>query len=222
MGSHQMTARSSNLFVVIRLYSWLAIFGLAVAAAEKPLYENDFENAKPGPPPEDMMILSGDFSIKQDGTNKFLELPGTPLDSFSLQFGPAATNSVSAAATIRAVGKGRRYPTFGIGVYGVAGYRLQVSPGKKALEVYKDQTLLGTVDYEWKSGEWLTLRLRSEQLADGRWKISGKAWIKGTPEPATALIQADDHPEQPPSGRASIFGSPFSSTPIQFDDLLVE
>jgi len=220
----RVSGLASVLIRAIRVSLLLFVPGLALNlfAAEKPLYQNDFETAKPGPPPEDMMVLSGDFSIKQDGTNKFLELPGAPLDTFSVQFGPAATNSVTAAATIRGVGKGRRYPTFGVGVYGVAGYRLQVSPGKNALELYKDQTLLGTVEYEWKSGEWLTMRLLAEQLTEGRWKLTGKVWLKGTPEPATALIQAEDRPEQPPSGRASVFGSPFSVTPIQFDDLLVE
>jgi hypothetical protein len=169
-----------------------------------------------------MMVLSGDFSIKQDGTNNFLELPGSPLDSFSVQFGPVETNGVTAGATIRATSRGRRFPTFGVGLYGVAGYRLQVSAGKRTVEIYKDQTLLRSVAYEWKSDEWLSVRLRAEPIAEGRWKLTGKVWGKGTPEPGGWLVQLDDSPEQPPSGRASIFGSPFSGTPIQFDDLLVE
>ena len=211
----------SLLFVFIRVHSWF-VLALAAAAAEKPLYQNDFEAAKIGPPPDDMMVLSGDFSVKQDGTNKFLELPGTPLDSFSLQFGPSGTNATTAGATIRATGKGRRFPTFGVGVYGVAGYRLQISPGKKALELYKDQSLLKSVAYDWKSDEWLVLRVRGQQTADGRWNVTGKVWQKGSAEPSTWLIQVEDAPEQPPSGRASIFASPFSGTPIDFDDLLVE
>ncbi len=217
-----MKCDRSILFVLVRVNSWLGFMALAAGAAEKPLYQNDFEAAKIGPPPEDLLVLSGDFSVKQEGTNKFLELPGSPLDTFSMQFGPPETNSVTAGATIRATGKGRRFPIFGVGVYGVAGYRLQVSPGKNALELYKDQALLKTVAYEWKPNDWLTLRLRAERTTEGGWKITGKVWPKGNAEPSSWLIQVEDKPEQPPSGRASIFGSPFSGTPIQFDDLVME
>ena len=42
-----------------------------------------------------------------------------------------------------------------------------------------------------------------------------------TPGVPIRLIEADDTPEQAPSGRASLLGSPFAGTPIHYDDLLL-
>jgi hypothetical protein len=186
------------------------------------LYENDFEKAETGKVPADMLVLDGNFSVKADETNKFLELPGAPLDSFSLQFGPAETNSVSVSAVIRSSSKSRRFPTFGVGLYGVAGLKLQVSPAKKALELFKDQTPLVSAPFEWKSGEWTIMQLRARHGAGDTWKVEGKAWAQGDPEPSGWTISTDYKSESPLSGRPSLVGSPFSGMPIQFDNLRVE
>src|SRR6267378_1283345 len=135
---------------------WLVVFGLGLRAfaAEKTLYENNFENAEVGKVPSEFLVLDGGFTVKEEGGDKFLELPGAPLDSFAVQFGPAENSTLGASARIRGTAKGRRYPTFGLGLYGVAGYRLQVSPAKKALELYKDQELKATAVFDWISGQW--------------------------------------------------------------------
>src|SRR6266581_4934640 len=206
------------------LFVFFASLGLCVGASV--LYENDFEKADPGKLPEDLSVLDGNFTVKADPTNKFLELPGAPLDIFSLQFGPAETidlsvSALSVSAIIRSTAKGRRFPSFGIGLYGVAGFKLQVSPGKKFLELYKDQSLLASVPFDWKSGDWTNLRLQARQTTNDIWKAEGKAWPQGAPEPSTWMISAEHKPDSPLSGRASLFGSPFSGTPIQFDNLTV-
>ena len=202
--------------------AWITLctLSLSVLAQTKPLYENNFEKAEVGKVPEDFLVLEGGFAGKEEGGNKFLELPGTPLDSFAVQFGPAESSNVAVSARIKGAGKGRRFPVFGVGLNGVAGYKLQLSPGKKLLELYKDQELKASVAYEWKSGEWTSLRLQISKTKDGAWKVEGKAWLQGSPEPAQWLLTADEK-EEPSAGRASIFGSPYSGTPIQFDDLVV-
>lgn len=138
----------------------LAGRGLAAAGDAKPLYEMNFEQAKTGAVPEDFLILDGGFEVKQEEGNKFLELPGAPLDSFGALFGPSEKSDVAVSARIRSTNKGRRYPTFGVGLNGQSGYKLQVSPGKKALEIYKGDTVAASVPYDWKSGEWTMLRLQ--------------------------------------------------------------
>ncbi|MEY2428274.1 MAG: hypothetical protein QOJ40_1159 [Verrucomicrobiota bacterium] len=193
---------------------------LPLLAQTKPLYENNFEKAEIGKLPEGFLALDGAFVVKQEEGNKVLELPGAPLDSFSVQFGPSESSDVAISARIKGTAKGRRYPTFGIGLSGVAGYRLQVSPAKKLLELYKDQDVKAAVPFEWKSGEWKQLRLQVRKAKAGEWKIEGKAWLPGTPEPGTWMISAGEK-EEPTAGRASVFGSPFSGTPIQFDDLVL-
>src|SRR4051812_32447324 len=101
------------------------------AAEAKKLYENNFEKAEVGKVPEDFLVLDGGFAVQQESGNKFLELPGAPLDTFGLLFGPTETNNVSASARIFGTGKGRRFPAFAVGLNGVGGLKLQVSPAKK-------------------------------------------------------------------------------------------
>src|SRR6266705_5565560 len=112
------------------------------AQQAKPLYENDFEQAALDKVPDDFLVLDGQFAVKEEGGNKFLELPGAPLDSYGALFGPTETEDISVSARIFGTGKGRRYPTFGVGLngQGTSAYRLQVSPAKKALELFKGDT----------------------------------------------------------------------------------
>ena len=204
-----------------QVIGWVTICSLSLSAfgQNKPLYENNFESAEVGKVPDDFLVLNGGFAVRAEGANKLLELPGSPLDSFSLQFGPSGNSEVAVSARINGTGKGRRFPTFGIGLNGVAGYRLQVSPAKKLLELYRDQQLKGSIPFDWKSGEWTNLRLQVRKDKAGGWKIEAKAWATGSPEPAWMI--AVDENEDPPTGRASVFGSPYSGTPIQFDDLVI-
>lgn len=193
---------------------------LSLLAQTKPLYENNFEKAEIGKLPEGFLALDGGFVVKEEEGNKVLELPGAPLDSFSVQFGPTESSDIAISARINGTAKGRRYPTFGVGLNGVAGYKLQVSPAKKLLELYKDQEVRATMAFEWKSGEWTHLRLQVRKSKAGEWKVEGKAWLPGNTEPEAWMIAADEK-EEPTAGRASLCGSPFSGTPIQFDDLTV-
>jgi len=190
------------------------------SAAVRILYENDFEAIEVGIAPKDFMVLNGEFAVQSDGTNKFLELPGAPLDSFAAQFGPAEGDNVAVRARILGTARGRRGPTFGVGLGGVAGFKLQVSPGKKAVEILRDQESKITAPFDWRTGEWTHLHLQLRKEKDGRWQIQGKAW-QGAQEPQdwTVVLQ-DDNP--PIAGRASVLGSPFSGTPIRFDDLKVK
>ena len=185
----------------------------------KPLYQNDFEKTTVGKLPDDFLVLDGAFTVQQEGANKYLELPGAPLDSYGLLFGPVEKEGVTASARIGATAKGRRFPTFALGLNGVGGYRLQVSPAKKLIELYRADAVKTNAPYEWTSGEWTHLRIQVRKTASG-WKIEGKAWPEGKPEPANWLISADDS-EELPAGRAGVFASPFSGTPIKFDDFLV-
>ena len=205
-----------------QIIGWIGILSLGLTAfgQGKTLYRNDFEKTELGRVPQDFLVLDGAFSVKEENGNRLLELPGAPVDSFGVQFGPAETENIAVSARIRSTAKGRRYPSFGVGLNGVAGYKLQISPAKKMLELYKDQELKQTLPYDWKSGQWTQFRLEVRKLKEGQWKIAGKVWVEGSPEPKEWMIAANET-EAPASGRASVFGSPFSGTPIQFDDLVV-
>jgi len=185
------------------------------------LYENNFEKAEAGKLPGDFMALAGDFTVKRDGSNQVLELPGSPLDSFAVQFGPTETADVAVEARIFSTAKGRRAPTFGVGLGGVAGYKLQIAPGKKSLELLKDLEMKVSLAFDWQSGSWTHLRLQILKVNAAAWKIEGKAWPDGGVEPKDWMVVADET-QEPVSGRASVLGSPLAGTPIWFDDLSVE
>jgi hypothetical protein len=196
----------------------LAIGTLAARADDaKPLYENNFEKAEVGKVPDDFLVLDGGFAVKEEGGNRFLELPGAPLDSYGVLFGPTEKGDLEVSARINGTKKGRRFPTFAVGLNGQGGFRLQVSPGKDVLEIFKGDESVANVPFEWKSGEWTLLRLQVTKSGDG-WKVAGKAW-QGATEPTKPMVEFTDK-DEPPAGRASIWGSPVSTTPIDFDDLV--
>ncbi|MBI5384267.1 MAG: hypothetical protein HZA90_06225 [Verrucomicrobia bacterium] len=204
--------------------------GLCVAAASfgaeevkpaaKAAYENSFEKAETDKVPDDMMVLDGAWAVKAEGGNKFLELPGAPLDTFGVLFGPAEKENLAVAARAFGTSKGRRQPVFGVGLGGVGGYRLLVAPGKRAVELWKGDDIVASAPVTWESGGWTMLKLQLRKAKDGEWTVEGKAWKEGAAEPAAWQISHAEKVE-PASGRASVWGSPLSGTPIRFDDLKV-
>jgi len=206
------------------LASWietnLAKDAASGGSAAKPLFAQSFDGLPDGPPPGEFMVLDGGFTVKHEGTNGFLELPGAPLDSFAVQFGPAEKENLAVTAQVFGTNKGRRTPTFGVGLGGVSGWKLQVSPSKRVIELLRDQESKASKEFEWKGGTWTQLRLQLRKLKDGEWRVEGKAWPKGEAEPKEWQI-AFDEKEEPIAGKASVFGSPFAGTAIQFDELRV-
>lgn len=193
----------------------------AAAFAAEPLFTEDFSKSAVDSTPQGLMIMSGGFTVKEEGGNKFLELPGSPLDTFGALFGPAPqTVDASASARFLSSKKGRKFPTFGVSLHGVGGYRLLVSPGKKALEIYKGDVPIANVPYEWQSDKWTHARIQVRQKGDGC-VIGGKAWTEGSAEPDKWMITHEEA-AAPKPGRAGIWGSPYAGTPIRFDDLKIE
>ena len=148
------------------------------------------------------------------------ELPGAPLESFGFLFGPSEPSGVTSAARIQTSRSGRKFPTFGIGVNGASGYRLQVTPAKKAVELFKGDTVAATAPFDWKSGEWTELRLSVRKVKDDEFAVEGKAWTAGTAEPAAPVV-AITEAKVLPAGKSGAWGMPFAGTPIRFDDLKV-
>jgi hypothetical protein len=200
---------------------WLAGLSCGPSAqAAEVRYENNFEKAEVGKVPDDFLVLDGHFAVKEEGGNRFLELPGSPLDTFGVLFGPTEKDGVAVSARIFGTGKGRRYPAFAVSLSGVGGYRLQVSPAKKLVELYKSDVVKTTAPFEWVPAKWTRLKLQVRKANSGEWKVEGKVWQEGTEEPKSWPISFDEK-EEPIAGRGAVWGNPFSETPIRFDDLTV-
>ena len=206
---------------MIRYFLTFLLLGCIASAAEpKKLYENNFEKAQLEKVPEDLLVLDGGFAVKEEGGNKFLELPGAPLETYGVLFGPTEAANVNITAKIFGTSKGRRFPAFAVGANGVGGLKLQLSPAKKQVEIFKGEEAVASAPYNWDSGTWTLLRLQVQKVKDGEFKVQGKAWKEGTKEPEQWLIEQTISGDLP-AGRASIWGNPFSGTPIRFDDLSV-
>ncbi len=166
--------------------------------------------------PKEFLALAGEFAVGVEGNAHYLELPGSPLDTFGALFGPSSAEPCILEGRFHGTKTGRKFPTFGLSLRGAGGYRLQVSPGKGLLEIYKgDEPLIGAA-FAWQSGSWTTLKLTLRKEGTG-WVIEGRAWSEGA-APATPQVRWEV-PGDLPAGRAAIWGSPYSGTPIRFDDL---
>ena len=189
-------------------------------ATETPLYSNDFEKAAEGEPPKEIVILNGAFEIKAVEGNKVLELPGDPVDSYGVLFGPEGQAYLKVQARIYATSTAKRMPEFGVGLGDSNGYKLWLMPATGQLQILKGEEVVAKAEYpSWKTGAWTVLKLQARSDG-GKTVVEGKAWPHGQSEPAGWSIRHEDGAE-PPKGRASAWGVPFSSTPIRFDDLVV-
>lgn len=189
-----------------------------------PVYQNDFEKVEAGRLPDDFMVILGEFAVKDLGTNKVLELPGAPVDSYSVLFGEVTNSNVAVEARVFGTAKGRRMPVFGVGLGGVAGYKLQIAPSKKAVDLVlgdgEQQSIVASAPFNWGSGAWTQCKLQVRKTGAGAWCVEAKAWKTGEAEPKDWLLSFDAK-EEPITGRASALASPLSGTPIWFDDLKV-
>lgn len=199
---------------------WMLFAVLRGWSAAAPDFAEDFSKLPVGKLPDTFLVLDGQFSVREEGADRFVELPGAPLESYGVMFGPAKKENWGAKARLRGTGQGRRFPVFGLSLNGVAGYRLQVAPAKKAVELLKGDEVRASAPLTWESGTWTQLRVQVRKAASGGWVVEGKAWKDGTPEPATWMVTWNDT-EEPVSGRAAVWGKPFSGTPIHFDDFEV-
>jgi len=204
-------------FLSLTLIS-ITLLGADSATTAPSAYFNDFQKVPLGKPPNDLLIMNGEFTIAEENGSRFLELAGDPLDTFGLLFGPADRNTLDVSAKIWADVTGKRLPEFAIGSNDAGGYKLWLWPAQATIELRKSDETKASKPFVWKPATWLRLRLRVRQLDSKHWRIEGKAWPDNAPEPKDWLLSFDDT-EEPAPGRASIWGEPFSGKPIRFADL---
>lgn len=200
--------------------TWMGLGLAAVGAMGATVFEEKFD-ALPGTElPEAILVLDGQFRVVKEGGNGVLELPGAPLESYGLLFGPAAVSGREVQARIHGTKSGRKFPTFAAGLNGVNGYKIRVSPAKNAVELVQgnDLEVRATAPYKWNSGEWTRMRLQVVPSGTGV-RVQAKVWQEATEPEAWTLTH--ESPTAPPPGMAGVWGMPFSGTAIRFDDLKV-
>ena len=197
-------------------------FLLCLAAAEAPKieYSNDFEKVEPGKLPKELMVFPGDakFTVEQEPGNRFVRVRPTPVDGFGVLFGADDAATTSVEARIRATSLKKRFPEFGVGLGGTSAYRLWLMPATGELQLLKGEDVMARKPCEWKSGTWTRFKLHLQPAGAGKWKLAGKAWPDGSPEPAEWMLTWEET-EKPMPGRASVGTSPYPETAVDFDDL---
>src|SRR5437867_11852347 len=105
-----LSLSKQRLFVGLVMLGTLLLQGCKTVRGPmaRPLYENNFEKADLDKVPDDFLVLDGQFAVKEEGGNKFLELPGAPLDAFGVLFGPTETQGLAVSARIFGPSKRRR------------------------------------------------------------------------------------------------------------------
>ena len=198
----------------------------AAPAGDAPLYTNDFANTAPGKLPDDQfLVLAGEFEVKDVDGGRVLELAGAPLGSFGMLFGPTPEAAVgSVGARVWGAASGRRFPEFGVGSNDAGGYKLWLMPRRKQVAIRKGDETVATGAYQaWQSGTWTRFRLEVAKGdgGGGAFAVRGKVWADGAAEPKEWTVRFDEK-DDPPVGRASVWGHAYSGQPIRFDDLSVE
>lgn len=237
--SHDGCAHYQTMKTLLTLSGFLAVC-LHAACCSEPLYQNNFESVAVGSEPEGFLVIDGQFAVREFEGGKVFELPGSPLESYGFLFGPnfsfndAGTKfkigakpeeslelgGASVSARAQSLKKGRRFPTFSVGLCGVSGYKLRVAPMKRAIELVRGDNTVASRDFDWSSGAWTKLKLQV-RVMDGKWIAEGKVWNESDAEPSDWQLRHETT-EKPNPGKASAWAAPFSGEPIRFDDLVVK
>lgn len=207
-------------------YLCLSVFigGSILLAQNQPSdlpYRIDFQQSEIGKVPQELKVLSGEFAVRQEGQNRFLELGTSPLNTFGLFIGPDRAVDVSITARLRSLPTGKRFPEFGVGLGGAGGFQLWLMPTIGELQLRQGKSELVKAPLAWKPGEWVHLKLEVRKTGENSWLITGKGWLEGQTEPTEWMIRHEPT-AAPPNGRASLWGAPYSEKPIQFDDVRIE
>ena len=72
----------------------------APSSTNTSLYQSNFDQTPIGKIPEDFMVRDGAWAVREEHGQKFLELPGTPLDTFEVQFGPTKPDNIAVSTAI--------------------------------------------------------------------------------------------------------------------------
>jgi hypothetical protein len=205
---------------------------LTLAAADNPAppaasrpQKFDFQELAPGEVPDDAFMATDQdakFLIVADGENKMLELQGQPIVDGGMLVGKSVRGACTITARIKATGKRRTHPRFGVGLHGISGPRLRVVPATKSIEIVKTsekEEAVATAPYTWTSGTWTRLELSVKPAAGGNGSlVEARIWEDGKPRPEKPVLSWTS-PSAPAQGRASVWGTPYSEQAIAFDDI---
>lgn len=214
------------------IYLLTLIFGYAstvvaddsVEKTSARIYHEDFSKHPLSDLSDSFLVLDGTFKVVEQESNRLVRLPGAPLDQFAFMFGPYLESNISVRCFFKAERKGRRYPSFGVGLHGLSGYQLRLSPAKRKIEILVEEELVFSVPFKWDfKKEWTIVELELIQDPQkSKWHLHGFIWQdeKQKERPKKPIISYTLD-EEPFGGESLVFGIPYAGEPIYFDNLSI-
>ena len=199
------------------------VTGTARARVIPPLtWSWDFESLDAGKVPMEWVNCNTKYEVRQEEGNKilakFADNPATK--RARVYMGPADLSDYTVQADVRASQKRRQ-----MGDVGLVAQRFNLilfgNAEKLEMQTWQPETERTTgTKYTWKADTWYTMKLRVENLPDGRVKAQGKVWLKSEPEPAAWTVERID-----PAPLAEHHGAPgiYADAPFEvfFDNVKV-
>ena len=186
-------------------------------------FSEDFSKMEIGSEPESLFILDGAYTV-QVGQNeeKILTLPGSPMGDFGLLFGPRIREKgLELRFSFFSRKKGRRMPSIAAGIGGVRGLRLRLNPAARNLALSFDEQTLKEIPFSWIGDQWWSVRFQmTPEDSNQSTFVQYKLWPKQEAEPDTWLV-SEKFSIQYKGGKCALWGFPYASTPILFDDLTI-
>jgi hypothetical protein len=200
----------------------LAAAVLPATAQEVKKFDINCDAWTAGEVPAEVFVLDGKVSIAdKDGGKAIMIDPGTELVEASAQLGDSAAGNAMIQARVFATKKGRSSPRFGVSVHGMSGPRLYINPAKKQIELVRGDQSLATAPFAWTSDAWLNLRLEVTKGEGDKWTAKAYAWADKAEKPGEPLLK-HDLTGLKGQGKCTLWATPYSNTPIYFDDLHIE
>ena len=235
------TTQTLRLLKPKAIFSFFSVFAyLHLGAAEKELvsvandlvkemgsgwnleYHEDFSGCGIGEEPESLFILDGHYSVQEENKGqKYLQLPGTPMGDFGLLFGPRIKDrGLALRFSFFATKKGRRMPSIAAGIGGVRSLRLRLNPAARSLVISHDETILKQIPFVWKDGIWWDVCFQAIPTSQNLTRVKCKLWPKKEEEPKAWFLE-EEFKQEYEGGKCALWGVPYASTPILFDDLFI-
>ena len=145
-------------------------------------------------PPQWVSAQAGQFQVTELDGQKVLEKKPTDtlFKRMRVFMGPSDWSNYTVEADIRIPEKRRQMGDAGIVAQR---YTLVAFGNNQRLEMNSWQPEVAraaSAPFEWKPDTWYRLKLRVENIADGKTRIRGKAWAAADPEPDRWLIDRTD------------------------------
>ncbi len=158
-----------------------------------PLVE-DFEKIAPGKVPAYWLNADGKYVVREmDGGKVLVKNPNPPAFKRTRSpIGPANWSDYTIEADVRATEKRRQMGDAGIVAQR---YELVLFGNSQRMELQSWQiepARTVKAPFKWQADTWYHLKLRVENLPDGKVRARGKAWLAADPEPADWMIERLD------------------------------